>query len=67
MNVTEPLSVAPAVGAVTETVGGVVSGVELETVTVTAEDVVVFPAASFAIARTVWLPFPTELEFHVIV
>jgi hypothetical protein len=45
-----PLSVAPAVGAVRDTVGGVVS---LLTVTVTAADVAVLPAASRATAVSV--------------
>src|SRR5437899_1048375 len=45
-----PETVAPLAGAVTLTVGGVVS---LKTVTVTAADVVVFPAASRATAVSV--------------
>src|SRR2546425_10338470 len=49
-----PLTVAPAAGAVRDTVGAVVS---LLTVTVTAADVVELPAASRATAVSVWLPF----------
>src|SRR3989442_15005540 len=48
-----PLTVAPAAGAVRDTVGAVVS---LLTVTVTAADVVELPAASRATAASVWVP-----------
>jgi hypothetical protein len=55
LTVTVPETVAPFVGPVMETVGGVVSGVGLELLTVTATPVLVaaFPAASFAIAYSV--------------
>ena len=51
---TVPETEAPFVGAVIETVGGVLSITALETVTVTFEEVVVFPAASLAIAEMTW-------------
>src|ERR1700736_6314229 len=47
-------TVAPFAGTTTDTVGRVVSGVVLFTVTVTTPLVAVFPAPSFAIALTVW-------------
>src|SRR5437879_13874527 len=50
--VTVPLTVAPAAGAVIDTVGGVVS---LRTVTLTAAAVAVLPAASRATAGRVWV------------
>jgi hypothetical protein len=55
----DPVTVTPAAGEVMVTVGGVVSdcvdggGTELLTVTVTAAEVVRFPAASLATARNV--------------
>ena len=60
-----PDTVAPAAGAVTDTVGGVVSGVALETVTLTAAEVVVFPAASRATAVSECVPLLTAVVFHV--
>src|SRR5437588_199514 len=54
---TVPETVAFAVGELIETVGGVVSGTGLITVTVTSVDVVEFPAASRAIAVIVWVAF----------
>src|SRR5205823_5701444 len=53
---TVPLTTPPAAGAVTETAGGTVS---LNTVTVTAAEVAVLPAASRATAVTTWLPLVT--------
>ena len=50
---TVPDTVAPAAGAVRLTVGAVVS---LATVTLTADEVVVLPAASRARAVSVWVP-----------
>jgi hypothetical protein len=55
-----PETVAPDVGDVMLTVGGVVS----ETVTVTALDVVAFPAASRARAVKVWEPGRAVVVFH---
>src|SRR5439155_5160668 len=52
-----PETVAPLGGAVIETVGGVVSGAPLETVTVTGSEVFLFPAASRATAVSVCEPF----------
>ena len=49
-----PPTVAPDAGDVMATVGGVVSPDEFATVTVTALEVVVFPAASRARAVSVW-------------
>src|SRR5439155_9674857 len=57
-----PDTVAPAAGAVIETVGGVVSA--LLTVTVTAAEVVVLPAASRATAVSVWLPVVAVVVSH---
>ena len=48
-----PETVAPLAGLVIWTVGGVVSGTELFTVTVTAVEVAVLPAASRATAVSV--------------
>src|SRR5437867_12635371 len=50
-------TVEPLAGLVIETVGGVVSGVVLLTVTVTAVEVFWFPAASRATAVSVCEPF----------
>src|SRR6185295_1814733 len=58
-----PATVAPGAGAVTATVGAVVS--VLLTVTVTAADVVVLPAASRATAVSVCVPLTTEVVFQV--
>src|SRR5437762_222289 len=61
VTVTVAETVAPALGEVTETDGGVVS---LKTVTVTAADVVRLPAASRAIAVTVCEPLVALSVFH---
>ncbi len=46
--------------------GGVgVVGVVLETITVTADEMVVFPAASLAVAVRVWEPLGTETVYQV--
>ena len=58
------LTVAPFAGAVIETVGGVVSGLLLLTVTVTVALVVLLPAASFAIARNVCDPLLAVAVLH---
>src|SRR5436190_1920837 len=58
-----PATVAPPAGAVTVTVGAVVS--PLLTVTVTAADVAVLPAASRATAVRVWVPLALVVVFHV--
>ena len=50
---------APAVGAVSETVGGALS-----TVTLTTAEVAVFPAASRATALRVWMPLLAMVVFH---
>src|SRR5205823_1235260 len=60
-----PDTVAPFVGAVIETTGGVVSGTVLETVTVTVADVAVLPAASRATAVNVCVPFDAAVVSHV--
>ncbi len=57
---TDPDTVAPLAGEVTDTVGAVVSG----TVTVTPA-LVVLPAASYARAWMVWLPGVAPVAFHV--
>jgi hypothetical protein len=62
-----PATVAPFVGAVRETVGGVVStggGTLLSTVTLTLLLVVLFPAASRAMAVRVWEPFAIVVVFQ---
>jgi len=59
-----PETVEPLAGLVTETVGGVVSGVVLLTVTVTAAEVFWFPAASRATAVSVCDPFEAVVVFH---
>ncbi len=48
------------------TVGEVVSGVTLLTVTVIAVDVVVFPAASRATAVSVWVPLVADVVFQIV-
>jgi hypothetical protein len=60
-----PDTVAPFAGEVIDTVGGVVSaGGALETVTVTAAEVLVLPAVSRAMAVTVCEPLLTPVVFH---
>ena len=54
-----PATVAPVVGAAMETVGGLLS-----TVTLTAGDVAVFPAASRATAVRVWEPLAASVVFQ---
>src|SRR5439155_10273794 len=54
-----PATEAPAVGAVSETVGGALS-----TVTVTTAEVAVFPAASRAKAVRVWAAAVEVVVFH---
>src|SRR4051812_22494678 len=61
----EPATVAPSAGAVRETVGGIWSEALL-TVTFTAADVVVFPAASRATAVKAWVPLDAEVVFQEI-
>ena len=61
---TVPDTVAPAAGAVTDTVGAWVSGAALETVIDTGAEVVTLPAASRATAVTLWVPLATDVEFH---
>jgi len=56
--------VEPLAGLVIETVGGVVSGVVLLTVTVTAVEVFWFPAASRATAVSVCDPFEAVVVFQ---
>src|SRR5439155_23091416 len=62
--VTPPDTVAPAAGAVIDTAGGVVSGTGLFTVTLTAAEVAVLPAASRATAVKLWLPFALKAAFQ---
>src|SRR5207253_1723480 len=62
--VTAPATVAPAAGAVIDTVGGVVSGTELVTVTLTAAAVAVLPAASRATAVTLCVPLLAVVVFQ---
>src|SRR3954469_4588563 len=56
-----PDTVAPAAGAVIETVGGL----PLSTVTATALEVVVLPSLSRATAVTLWVPAEAGSVFHV--
>src|SRR5262245_44621306 len=65
VTVAVPVRVAPPAGAVTETVGGVLS--TLLTVTDTALEVAVFPAASRATADSEWLPLATSVVFQLAV
>jgi hypothetical protein len=60
-----PFTVAPFAGAVIDTVGGGVF-VVLFTLTETWALVAEFPAASFATAVRMWLPFDSELVFTAI-
>src|SRR5207253_115124 len=62
--VTVPETVDPLAGAVMDTVGGVVSAAVLLTVTLTALDVVRFPAASRAMAVSVCEAFDAVVVFH---
>jgi hypothetical protein len=62
---TVPETLAPFVGAVIATTGGVVSLVVLFTVTVTLVLVALFPAPSVAMARREWLPLVALVESHV--
>ncbi|MFZ0636971.1 MAG: hypothetical protein WAM08_15730 [Candidatus Acidiferrales bacterium] len=62
VTVTVPFTVEPLVGAVIETVGGVV--LTLFTVTFTPALVAVFPFESFATAVNVWLAFVALVVFH---
>ena len=69
MTLVVPERVAPADGAVIETDGAVVSptgAVVFETVTFTAEEVLVFPAASRATAVRTLAPFAVPVVFHEI-
>ncbi len=61
-----PETVEPFVGVLKETVGAVVSGVVLETVTETDEEVVWFPAASRATAVSVCIPFEAVVVSQVV-
>src|SRR5205807_1315850 len=54
-----PATEAPAVGAVSETVGGALS-----TVTLTTAEVAVFPAASRATAVRLWTPLEVVMLVH---
>ena len=64
---TVPLTAAWLAGAVTETVGGVVSGTFVfETVMVTTAEIVEFPAASLALAVMEWEPLDTDALFHAL-
>jgi len=62
LTVVVPDTVAPFAGELMLTLGAVVS--ELETVTLTADEVVRFPAASRATAVRVCGPLPTVVVFQ---
>jgi hypothetical protein len=62
LSVTEPLSEAPAVGAVSDTFGAVVSA--FATVTVMRPEVPAFAAASRATAFNTYEPFASTDVFH---
>ena len=64
LTVVDPDTVAPDVGDVMLTAGGVVSA--FDTVTLTGDEVVRFPAASLATAVSVCEPFPTLVVFQEI-
>jgi hypothetical protein len=57
-------TLAPEEGAVTVTVGCVVSGTVFETVTATGADVALLPAASRATAVSVCVPLLVVVVFH---
>ena len=60
-----PETVEPGLGAVIETVGGVVSGEEeLSTVTFTPAEVVLLFEVSLATAVKVWVPLATPVLFQ---
>jgi hypothetical protein len=61
-SVTVPVILAP--GLVNETIGAVVSGMMLVTVPVTAVEVVLFPAASYAFAVSEYEPFVNWVVSH---
>src|SRR5207245_2371462 len=61
-----PETVEPFAGLVMETVGGVVSGGVLLTVTVTGEEVVRLPAASRATAVSVCVPLEALVVFQLV-
>ena len=61
-----PVTVTLFAGAVKETVGGVMSGTGLLTVTLMTAEVVEFPAASRATAVKVCAAFVVVFESHVI-
>src|SRR5512140_508416 len=61
---TAPATVAPAVGKVRLTVGGVVSEMPPVTVTETVAEVAVLPAASEARAFSTWVPLVDAALFH---
>ena len=62
---TLPRTVAPSAGELTLTVGGVVSGTGLATVTLTGVEVVELVAASRAIARRTWGPLAVVVVFQL--
>ena len=59
-------TIAPLAGLVIETAGGVVSGEELLTVTVTPPEVLRLPAVSLATAVSVCVPFAVVVVFQLI-
>ena len=66
VTLTAPATVAPAAGALSDTVGGVVSATGLFTVTVRVAEVVTLPAASRATALSVCAPLLAVVVFQVI-
>src|SRR6185436_724350 len=67
VTLTVALTVAPPAGALTLTVGPVVSGTALDTVTLRAAEVVWLPAASRARAVRECVPLPAVVVFQLIV
>jgi hypothetical protein len=65
LTLTVPLTVVPAAGALMLTVGGVVSGAALDTVTPIAAEVVWLPAASRARAVRLCAPLLADAVFQL--
>ena len=61
---TDPLDIAPLAGAAIDTLGGVVSGTVLFTVTITLPEKPVLAEASAALAASVWAPFVSLSVFQ---
>ena len=63
--VTVPLTFALLAGALSATLGALVSGAPLLTDTVTLAEFATFPAASYALELSVWEPLATVEVFQL--